>query len=662
MTQPSTPEQHVQAAAAEPAAPAAPAAPAKPQRANSPRKEWKAAARGRLKGHYLFFFMLIFVAAMLGTTYAGAIDFVKLPAADIVTGQAVTEPAQPAPESLGQALGQAAQNAATPVKTQAAWGISGVYDSLMRGDVQEGQQITQSAQADQAGTDIQAGGLEIAFRRGILSSVVGNLSSGAALMTAFAGLKSIVGSQSIANALFVLVSVLAFCFVTAVTTQTYETIMARMFLEARTYKSVPPSRLIFLARAKRWLRVSWALFVTALFETLWALTIVGGAIKHFSYKMVPYLLAENPDLGALEAITLSRKMMCGHKWEAFKLELSFIGWNILGGLTLGVTELLFSAMYQQATYAEYYAYVRGCAKERGVPGTDKLEDACLFAPASPQVLAAAYSDIEELQRQLDASVPQQRTGVAGFFANVFGVVLFTTPQDEAYKEWSTLNDHVKAFRLALAGEAYPARLSPLHAKEHRLASGRLQAQRRYSVCSLVIVFFALAIIGWLFEVGMHFVTDGTFVNRGVNHGPWLPIYGTGALVFLLLLNKFRDRPALLFVLAVVAAGTIEYFTHLGLELALGQQWWDYSGYFLNLNGRICAEGLLAFGTGGLAIVYALAPALDNLAARIPRPALVALCVLLVGSFAADVVYSSGHPNMGEGVTDIGKDAALEAAE
>ena len=244
-------------------------------------------------------------------------------------------------------------------------------------------------------------------------------------MTAFAGLKSLLGSQSIANALFVLISVLGICFVTAVTTQTYEAIMARMFLEARRYESVPVNRLAFLARARRWLRVSWALFLTALFEALWTITIVGGVIKHFSYKMVPYLLAENPELGALEAITLSRKMMDGHKWEAFKLELSFIGWYFLGALTLGITELLFSGMYQQAAFAEYYAYVRACAKERGVPGTEKLLDSYLFEQAPRELLDAAYADIGELEQQLAASVPPQRTGAAGFFANAFGVVLLS---------------------------------------------------------------------------------------------------------------------------------------------------------------------------------------------------------------------------------------------
>ena len=57
---------------------------------------------------------------------------------------------------------------------------------------------------------------------------------------------------------------------------------------------------------------------------------------------------------------------------------------------------------------------------------------------------------------------------------------------------------------------------------------------------------------------------------------------------------------------VVLCGVVEYFTSYYLEVTQGKKWWDYSGYFLNLNGRICAEGLLVFGVGGMAIVYALA--------------------------------------------------------
>ena len=68
-------------------------------------------------------------------------------------------------------------------------------------------------------------------------------------------------------------------------------------------------------------------------------------------------------------------------------------------------------------------------------------------------------------------------------------------------------------------------------------------------------------------------------------------------------------------------GFLEYMTSLIMEIATGGlKWWDYSGYFLNLNGRICAEGLLVFGIGGLAITYAIAPMVDNLVSRVNEKA------------------------------------------
>ena len=82
----------------------------------------------------------------------------------------------------------------------------------------------------------------------------------------------------------------------------------------------------------------------------------------------------------------------------------------------------------------------------------------------------------------------------------------------------------------------------------------------------------------------------------------------------------------------------------------GQRWWDYSGYFLNIHGRICAEGLLVFGVGGLAIVYVLAPFLDNMIQRLQPKVMVLVCSMLLGLFLTDQVYSAGSPNAGEGIT------------
>lgn len=95
-------------------------------------------------------------------------------------------------------------------------------------------------------------------------------------------------------------------------------------------------------------------FLVGLFTALWALLfIIPGIIKSFSYAMTPFILADHPELTALQAITRSRQLMNGHKWELFVLALTFLGWNLLGLLTFGIG-LLWVAPYQNAAYAAFY--------------------------------------------------------------------------------------------------------------------------------------------------------------------------------------------------------------------------------------------------------------------------------------------------------------------
>src|SRR5699024_1682706 len=152
-------------------------------------------------------------------------------------------------------------------------------------------------------------------------------------------------------------------------------------------------------------------------------------------------------------------------------------------------------------------------------------------------------------------------------------------------------------------------------------------------------------------------------NRGALHGPWLPIYGTGAVLMLTLLYRFRGKPVLEFCSTILLCGFLEYMTSLVMEIATGgMKWWDYSGYFLNLNGRICAEGLLVFGVGGLAIVYVIAPVIDGLIGELNEKQIMAVCSALIILFAADAVYSQFQPNTGKGITDIesGKETQKES--
>jgi uncharacterized membrane protein len=88
-----------------------------------------------------------------------------------------------------------------------------------------------------------------------------------------------------------------------------------------------------------------------------------------------------------------------------------------------------------------------------------------------------------------------------------------------------------------------------------------------------------------------------------------------------------------------------------LEVTKGMRWWDYTGYILNLNGRICAEGLIVFVVGGMAAVYVLVPMIDTALSRVNTKTLSIICMVLVITFAADMVYSHYVPNTGEGITD-----------
>ena len=101
------------------------------------------------------------------------------------------------------------------------------------------------------------------------------------------------------------------------------------------------------------------LFLRDLYLCLWSLLfIVPGIIKGYSYRMVPYILADEPELSANEVITKSRQMMDGNKWRAFLLDLSFIGWILLGILTLGLGLIFWTAPYMYNANAALYLKLR----------------------------------------------------------------------------------------------------------------------------------------------------------------------------------------------------------------------------------------------------------------------------------------------------------------
>lgn len=436
-----------------------------------------------------------------------------------------------------------------------------------------------------------------AATRGVLASIVNNAMDSDSFVFGIINLVAEGINSSTLELVLMLIGVLISLLYWFFVSNILEVGACRFFLENRIYEKSPMTRIMFLYNVRREWNVAKAMLRKTIIQTLWSLTIVMYPVKHYQYMMVPYLLAENPSMTGKEAMTLSRTMTHGHKWELFKVDLSMIGWNILSAATIGVSQL-WSAPYICSIRAELYMALRTQAVERKLSGYELMND--IYLAAEPEDVPEGMCVDPEL-RMIE-----------------YPISLFTVPEKEK-RQWLDVDYN-----------------------------------RTYSIRSLILMFFAFAFIGWIWEVSLHLVSDHEFVNRGVLHGPWLPIYGSGGVLIVIFLRRFMKRPGVTFALTVTLCGFVEYFTSWYLEVTKGQKWWDYSGYLLNLNGRICAEGLLIFGLGGLAILYFAAPALDNLFKKIPKGISIVVCTVLVAVFGVDMIYSKDHPNTGKGITDYGE--------
>ena len=501
-------------------------------------------------------------------------------------------------------------------------------------------------------------------RRGVIASLLNSFASGSMVIAVADAINSVTHNGGVSIAVPVILSLAVYIFVWLFIQETYRIVMARMLLEGRSYNKLPASRFFYPIHTRKWPRMAWTMFVGNVFLFLWSLTIVGFFIKQYSYRMVPYIVAENPNIEALDAIRLSRRMMKGHKWECFVADCSFLGWYLLNLITFGLSGIFYSNGYNAAFFAEYYVYVRSMAKTTGIAGSEMFNDEYLYFKADPQTLHTAYADVAQSVAQIEQGLspaPKPR-GFTGILSEWFGIRILHADAVNRYEEYREDLHQVQIGKDILNGSIYPGRLAPAPMPFKFRESRTISADRSYSLVNLIIMFFIFCFVGWVWEVSLAFISEGMFVNRGTLHGPWLPIYGTGGVIILVLLKKLREKPALEFVAAMVLCGCLEYFSSWYLEMTHdGQRWWDYTGYFLNINGRICAEGLLTFGLGGLAIVYLLAPALDNLLSRIDARKLGIVAAVLLVLYCADQVYSAQHPNVGAGITDYkGSDTSLEA--
>lgn len=155
---------------------------------------------------------------------------------------------------------------------------------------------------------------------------------------------------------------------------------------------------------------------------------------------------------------------------------------------------------------------------------------------------------------------------------------------------------------------------------------------------LFLIFMVVCFVGWIYEEIFYLFTEGMLRNRGLLYGPWLPIYGIGALG-IYALKPLKRNPILLFTLCIAVSGVVEYIIGFAGIHLFGLRLWDYRGLFLNISGIICFRSVISFGVMGLAFHYVLEPMGERLYAKTPAVIIKTFCFMLVVLLFIDCIMS-----------------------
>lgn len=181
----------------------------------------------------------------------------------------------------------------------------------------------------------------------------------------------------------------------------------RFFLENRIYHNTKATRIFHTYHTTNVGNVAVVMFCKQFLWFLWCLTIVGGVIKLYEYRAIPYILAENPEIKRKECFALSKQMAYGHKMEMFKFDMSYILWFFLGIATLGFTAVFYSNAYYRGAQSEIHAILRENAKAENFQYSELLNDADLFRHSEDVLSADVYPTVK-LKTKHSLSIPWDR--------------------------------------------------------------------------------------------------------------------------------------------------------------------------------------------------------------------------------------------------------------
>lgn len=165
----------------------------------------------------------------------------------------------------------------------------------------------------------------------------------------------------------------------------------------------------------------------------------------------------------------------------------------------------------------------------------------------------------------------------------------------------------------------------------------------------IFFFFLCAVGGFFWEVLFMYVKSGHFANRGFLYGPWLPIYGVGAVLFYLLLKE-KTHPLKVFLFSMLIGTGLELLIGWFLDIVWNLRYWDYSSYRFHYKGYICLWSALGFGIAGVLWICILSKLAARLWSHLSLKTQRSLNALLILLFLLDCAAALIFPNTGHNIT------------
>lgn len=174
--------------------------------------------------------------------------------------------------------------------------------------------------------------------------------------------------------------------------------------------------------------------------------------------------------------------------------------------------------------------------------------------------------------------------------------------------------------------------------DEAIDAGPMLAEMKIS--DYILMFFIYSIVGWIVETTYCSLGNHRFVNRGFLTGPLCPIYGTGGIVFTVILTRFADRWYLVLILGTILADFVEYLTSFLMEKLFHARWWDYSNEILNLNGRICLKHTFYWGFATMLYIYCVQTPFVYFYSFIPQKVRYIALGIILAVFVVDLINAA----------------------